>query len=341
MAVPLLSGHPRPRLKMNEELEVLLITITAHVSIITWCCLHYVRVVKGLLSELLFIVLPHLLLVFYPTAAPYLLTLFLTLIAIKWHLVNQAIMEMKKSTVVQLPKIAPLPINAKLPYLTVLRCTTMLSTMICILAVDFKHWFPHRFSKSGSYGASLMDVGVGAMVYTGGLSAGHKLLGDAPGILDIAVKCIPLLVLGVGRGLLIKVTGYHTAVSEYGVHWNFFVTLSCLPFILYIGTLLRRGGVSLPCFAASLMIVYQVILKSTKLETFLLSDDRMDDLLSQNKEGLFSLIGYAAIYLCAAHLGSLQHPATKKRQLTLTALVTLTLYSLSQVNWIVGIPQSS
>ena len=313
---------------MNEELEVLLITVTAHLSIITWCCFHYVREVKGLASELLFIVLPHLLLVFYPTAAPYLLTLFLTLIYIKWYLVSQAIRELKKTTVVQAPKIAALPINAKLPYLTILRCTTMLSTLICILAVDFSRWFPHRFSKSASYGASLMDVGVGAMVYTGGLSAGHKLLGETPGFLNIIVKCIPLLVLGLGRGLLIKMTGYHTVVSEYGVHWNFFVTLSCLPFILYIGTLLRKGGMSLPHFAATLMIVYQVILKSTKLETFLLSDDRGDDLISQNKEGLFSLIGYAAIYLHAAHLGSLQHPAIKKKQLTLTALVTLALYAL-------------
>lgn len=312
---------------MNEELEVLLVTVTSHMSVITWCCMHYIRQVKGLFSELLLIVMSHLLLLFYPTAAPYLLTFFLMLILAKWHLQKEIYEEIRRTTVVQ-QKLTALPINAKIPYLTVLRCTTMLSTLICILAVDFKRWFPHRFSKSGMYGASLMDVGVGAMVYTGGLSAGHKLLGHTFNILDILVRCVPLFVLGVGRGFLIKLTGYHTAVSEYGVHWNFFVTLSFLPFILYLGALLKEFGISLPSFATIMMIVYQLILRMTNLERYLLSDYRGSDLLSQNKEGLSSLIGYAAIYLYAAHLGSLHNPAAKKKELTLIALTSLLTYAL-------------
>ena len=104
-----------------------------------------------------------------------------------------------------------------------------------------------------------------------------------------------------------------------------FVTLSFLPLILHIGTVLGRGGVSLTCFAALLMIVYQVILSSTHLEAFLLSDDRASDFISQNKEGIFSLIGYTAIYLHAAHLGSLNNPVAKRRELIRTALGTLVL----------------
>ena len=311
---------------MNEELEVLLVTATAHVSIITWCCLYVVRHARGLVSELLIIVLPHLLLAFCPSIAPHLLIIFVILITMKWYVIKQE--KVERQTPSQPSKISALPASAKLPYLTILRCTTMLSTLICILAVDFKLWFPHRFSKSGRYGASLMDVGVGAMVYTGGLSAGHRLAGGPTSILSILIKCLPLFVLGVGRVLLIEWTGYHTAVSEYGVHWNFFVTLSFLPLILHFGAMLGRGGVSLTCLAALLMSIYQAILSSTHLEAFLLSDDRASDFISQNKEGIFSLIGYAAIYLHAAHLGSLNNPTAKKRELVRTAFVTLALYTL-------------
>ncbi len=39
---------------------------------------------------------------------------------------------------------------------------------------------------------------------------------------------LPLFLVGLARTLLLKSTGYQEHVSEYGVHWNFFITVAAV-----------------------------------------------------------------------------------------------------------------
>lgn len=99
-------------------------------------------------------------------------------------------------------------------------------TSLCILAVDFPV-FPRRFAKAETYGTGLMDVGVGAFALSLGLVSR-----EARGLqsrLQHALRSTvsPLLLLGALRTLAVKATGYQEHVTEYGVHWNFFLTLAC------------------------------------------------------------------------------------------------------------------
>lgn len=60
-------------------------------------------------------------------------------------------------------------------FLSGFRGGMMMYTFVAILAVDF-HAFPRRYAKAETYGTGLMDVGVGAMVFAGGLvsKAAHQ-----------------------------------------------------------------------------------------------------------------------------------------------------------------------
>lgn len=40
------------------------------------------------------------------------------------------------------------------------------------------------------------------------------------------MSSIPLFILGIIRLVVTTAVGYHKVVPEYGIHWNFFFTLS-------------------------------------------------------------------------------------------------------------------
>ena len=136
------------------------------------------------------------------------------------------------------------------PFLTNYRSSMLLTTAICILAVDFPV-FPRRFAKTETFGFGLMDIGVGSFTFAGGLVSQEARKGKGQryfdflryqvfaiylifftcrSALDIVKKswleALPILLLGFLRLASVKASGYHEHVTEYGVHWNFFFTLA-------------------------------------------------------------------------------------------------------------------
>ncbi|PFH57805.1 hypothetical protein XA68_14549 [Ophiocordyceps unilateralis] len=204
-------------------------------------------------------------------------------------------------------RLESLPVK---PFLTTYRGCMMVVTCVAILAVDF-HLFPRRFAKVETWGTSLMDMGVGSFVFAGGVVAARPVLAErmagrtTPLLRRLAYSArhsIPLLALGGVRLASVKGLDYAEHVTEYGVHWNFFFTLGCLaPLVAVFHSALRI----VPSYAALALLVaslYQVLLDKTALAAYILAAPRTD-LISMNREGIFSFFGYLAIFLAGQDVG--------------------------------------
>ncbi|KZP17007.1 GWT1-domain-containing protein [Athelia psychrophila] len=202
-----------------------------------------------------------------------------------------------------------------LPALTTYRAHMMLMTILGILAVDFPV-FPRALAKCETYGVSLMDLGVGSFVFSQGVVSAIPLIKDpahltaplAPKLRDVLRKCAPVIALGVVRVLLVKGTEYPEHATEYGIHWNFFITLALLPVLqVFLHPLIARMPVA---FLGSLVAVaHQMALSLWGLEGYVLNAPRVG-LISANKEGIVSLTGYLAIHILGLSTGTLLLPPT-------------------------------
>ncbi|KAK9238625.1 GWT1-domain-containing protein [Lipomyces kononenkoae] len=204
----------------------------------------------------------------------------------------------------------------KKSFLTTYRAAMMIITCIAILAVDFRI-FPRRFAKVETWGTSLMDLGVGSFVFSMGVVSARgplkeMFLKQQPELWTSLKRSIgqttSVLVLGMLRLLLVKAVDYHEHISEYGVHWNFFMTLGFLPPFV---TLLNYLSHSASPAALSLCVgaIYQTLLSYTPLSRFILTAPRTG-IVSMNKEGIFSFIGYLSIFLAGQTTGFYTLPAT-------------------------------
>jgi phosphatidylinositol glycan class W len=185
----------------------------------------------------------------------------------------------------------------------------MVATCSAILAVDFPI-FPRRFAKVENWGTSLMDLGVGSFVFSAGLVSARSVLkssGKTSTLIHRLVAStrhsIPLLVLGFVRLYSVKGLDYAEHVTEYGVHWNFFFTLALLPPFVEVFHSLYAVVRSYELLALLAATIYQVALESTDLKAYILISPRGPDLLSKNREGIFSFIGYLAIFLAGRGTG--------------------------------------
>ncbi|OLN84396.1 GPI-anchored wall transfer protein 1 [Colletotrichum chlorophyti] len=203
------------------------------------------------------------------------------------------------------------------PFLTHYRGSMLVITCIAILAVDFR-LFPRRFAKVETWGTSLMDLGVGSFVYSAGVVAARPVLKErAQGrstplstrLLSSMRHSLPLLILGLVRLLSVKGLDYAEHVTEYGVHWNFFFTLAFLPPFVAIFQSALKFVPSYAALAIILSVLYQVALESTGLKGYILVAPRTD-LLSMNREGVFSFFGYLAIFLAGQDTGMYVLPRT-------------------------------
>ena len=208
----------------------------------------------------------------------------------------------------------PLP---KKSFLTTYRGAMLVITCIAILAVDFRI-FPRRFAKVENWGTSLMDVGVGSFVFTGGVVSARPVLKDqlsgtttplGTRLYRSIRHSTPLLVLGLIRLWSVKGLDYAEHVTEYGVHWNFFFTLGFIPPFM---ALFQSAFQILPSYAILAILLgsaYQIVLETTSLKAFILTAQRTN-LFSQNREGIFSFFGYLAIFLAGQATGMYVIPRT-------------------------------
>jgi phosphatidylinositol glycan class W len=183
---------------------------------------------------------------------------------------------------------------------------------MAILAVDFQI-FPRRFAKTETFGVSVMDIGVGTFIVSSAITSkyarGKEKVRSGSSAADRAaegnslmsrlsaysLQHIMVLCLGVGRLVLLKVLNYQEHVSEYGVHWNFFVTLfSVWTAVDLLHAALPRQFTVFASLAA--LAAYQALLLCTPLTDYMMSDVR-EDIISANKEGIVSLLGYVPLYL--------------------------------------------
>ncbi|KAK3938915.1 GPI-anchored wall transfer protein 1 [Diplogelasinospora grovesii] len=234
----------------------------------------------------------------------------------------------------------PLGVLSIKPFLTHYRGNMLIVTCICILAVDFR-LFPRRFAKVETWGTSLMDMGVGSFVFSAGVVAARPVLKEraenrttplAYRLLTSMRHSLPLLALGIVRLLSVKGLDYAEHVTEYGVHWNFFFTLGFLPPFVALFQSALKVIPSYAGLALLLGVLYQLVLESTDLKAYILASPRTD-LLSMNREGIFSFIGYLAIFLSGQDTGMMVLPRSLNPRSTSSAGAQRTTLLLTMAVW--------
>ncbi|XP_057977065.1 uncharacterized protein At4g17910 isoform X2 [Malania oleifera] len=179
------------------------------------------------------------------------------------------------------------------------RVCMMILTFLFILAVDFKI-FPRRYAKTETYGVSLMDLGVGSFVIANALVSRQARNIASTNWMSALQSTSPLILLGVGRLIFTGGVDYQVHVGEYGVHWNFFFTLAA---VSVLTSLINVPPKYCGVLGSLILIGYQICLM-LGLNVYLLSSERKMDIISQNKEGIYSIFGYWGMYLVGVQLGN-------------------------------------
>eukprot|EP00638_Chattonella_subsalsa_P007890 CAMPEP_0117741728 /NCGR_PEP_ID=MMETSP0947-20121206/5099_1 /TAXON_ID=44440 /ORGANISM="Chattonella subsalsa, Strain CCMP2191" /LENGTH=359 /DNA_ID=CAMNT_0005558067 /DNA_START=451 /DNA_END=1527 /DNA_ORIENTATION=+ len=201
--------------------------------------------------------------------------------------------------------------SASLAFVDHTRGWTMLGTVIAILAVDFQI-FPRSYAKTEVYGTGLMDLGTSAFVFISGLCSvyarrsssdqhsekDHKnTTRSVVGAFSLALKkSWVLVILGVSRFFTVKAIDYQEHVTEYGVHWNFFLTLAMVKLWTVLAHSLFSRRFDLLILTAFLVLGgYQVLLTFYGWDDYMVNGAR-DTLVSMNREGIFGIPGYLCIF---------------------------------------------
>jgi len=215
------------------------------------------------------------------------------------------------------------------------RASLMIITCVAILGVDYPA-FPRRFAKTETFGTALMDAGVGSIIVAGALTRGlystssstsshdpvpktFRSSSKGPSYLiknnKSLIQTATLLTLAIARIIATSAVDYQHHTGEYGVHWNFFMTLAGLRILhsafYYLSTVLPKQSSSLRAILLPLIVgiatltVYQITLSKYGLIEYIHSDDRdLNSITSANKEGIFSLIGYWSLHLLGVAIGT-------------------------------------
>ena len=127
----------------------------------------------------------------------------------------------------------------------------------------------------------------------------------------------PLVLAGLGRVLAVRAVAYHQVHSEYGAHWNLFLTLAVVSAVAPLverrralaGSIGRRAA----C-ACALVAAHQLALTRGGLSEPIRTGAPRRGLVAANREGLSSLPGYLALSLASASAADgIYHATTRPR----------------------------
>ncbi|KAJ3411429.1 hypothetical protein HDV05_002211 [Chytridiales sp. JEL 0842] len=188
-------------------------------------------------------------------------------------------------------------------WITNVKSGFMHATLVAILAVDFR-MFPRKMAKTETYGTSMMDMGVGSVIVSSGLTS---RLYSLPNPLMCLLKSIPVLIIGFAKPVVVALLNYPTHASEYGHHWNFFFTIALMdPMTSLLLRLFPSADAGV--LGGLILMIYQSWLSFGGGEEWIMAPQPREEswgMLGLNREGVSSLFGYWALYLLGAKIGSL------------------------------------
>uniref|UniRef100_T1J7G4 Phosphatidylinositol-glycan biosynthesis class W protein n=1 Tax=Strigamia maritima TaxID=126957 RepID=T1J7G4_STRMM len=202
------------------------------------------------------------------------------------------------------------PDNCAITFLTNIRAHLCLLVSICILAVDFPI-FPRRFAKTEKYGYGLMDIGIGVFMVINGIVAPEAkpkyqfTRRKTKAMMKSIVSSVPLLLIGFLRIIFVKTLDYQEQVTEYGVHWNFFFSLTFAKIGCSFVFLFFRPVYS-GIIAIAMSVYYQVLLQ-LGLDDIIINGfdgkDTRSNFFDANREGLASCVSFTCLYLTGIQMG--------------------------------------
>uniref|UniRef100_A0A7S1TV93 Phosphatidylinositol-glycan biosynthesis class W protein n=1 Tax=Phaeomonas parva TaxID=124430 RepID=A0A7S1TV93_9STRA len=209
------------------------------------------------------------------------------------------------------------------PAIDRLRAFMVLGTCATILAVDFPA-MPRRLAKTDFYGVSLMDVGVGAFAFAGGLCSGDARSVSHPKVYGEdrrrpsrwAIRSGAILILGLGRYAVTTALNYQTPDTEYGVHWNFFLSMGVVEVLCCLmrayARCTRQSVVSCMGLTGALLSLQAFAIlrlspgrffddekwggRFDNLEGFIFHAPREGGFIMANREGVWGCVGLFSLY---------------------------------------------
>ena len=180
-----------------------------------------------------------------------------------------------------------------------MKALVTITTCIHIMMVDLPALFPRYHCKCEDAGWSMMDIGVSAIMFASGFSSGLIVTHKAPSKKrpPLIKRIVKALTGNIGvtigasvRFLLLHGIDYHEHVTEWGCHWNFFVTIACMNLFM---AFIPSANVCLP-LGLLVLFMSDILKRRLDLDNYVYFAPR-DNFVSANKEGLVSLDGFFAI----------------------------------------------
>ena len=159
-----------------------------------------------------------------------------------------------------------------------------------------------------------MDIGTGSILITSGITYALvesnlcvKLVDPIKGTFNKVWYTIKhsgaVFLIGIVRPILVKFVNYQEHVSEYGIYWNFFLTIGV---VVILASLVPDSWHIYACFLSLFtMLFYEALIHFTGLQAYILSDKERFTIIDKNKEGIFQCFGYLSCYFIGLSLGQL------------------------------------